>query len=279
MLNPQPFQGLLLVSDMDGTLITPQFQIPKRNLDAIERFKQKGGLFSLATGRSESSAGRYTDRIKPNAPAVVYNGSAIYDYQKKEYIYNAYLPVSCKEMLRAVLNKFPHIGAEVFSGGMIYIINENYWTHRHVDDENLEYVVTDIDNAPQNWYKILFAGENISLRELQEYTQSVLHDGYYFIFSNTMYFEVLPTGVSKGSTLLKLADLLGINHQNTIAIGDYYNDIELISSAGFGCTVECAPDEIKKRAKLVLGRCENGAVADLIEYLEEKYESRSAVGE
>ena len=48
-------QDILLVSDIDGTLIDSQYQIPPRNREAIQRFMKKGGGFSIATGRSWES--------------------------------------------------------------------------------------------------------------------------------------------------------------------------------------------------------------------------------
>ncbi|MDR3645533.1 MAG: HAD hydrolase family protein, partial [Clostridia bacterium] len=91
-----------------------------------------------------------------------------------------------------------------------------------------------------------------------------------------IYFEMLPEGASKGETLLRLAQMLGIKKENTAAVGDYYNDIELVSSAGTGFAPAGAPQEVKAAAGHVVGSCEDGAVADVIEYLERRYMGSNA---
>jgi hydroxymethylpyrimidine pyrophosphatase-like HAD family hydrolase len=87
-----------------------------------------------------------------------------------------------------------------------------------------------------------------------------------------MYYEALPDGVSKGTALLRLADMLNIAHENTVGIGDYFNDLTLVSMAGLGATVFGAPKELVDVAQFVTGPCKDGAVADLIEYLEKSPE-------
>jgi hydroxymethylpyrimidine pyrophosphatase-like HAD family hydrolase len=103
---------------------------------------------------------------------------------------------------------------------------------------------------------------------VDDFLNTVEHEGCDLVFSNTMYYEILPKGISKGTALLKLADMLGIDRRNTVGIGDYYNDLSLVETAGVGATVEGAPKELVGAADYVAGACENGAVADLIEYLE-----------
>ena len=73
-----PLSGVLLVSDMDGTLVTGNFTIPQRNLEAIERFKQKGGTFTIATGRANTSVEKYNSILNLTTPAILYNGCLLY---------------------------------------------------------------------------------------------------------------------------------------------------------------------------------------------------------
>ena len=63
-----------------------------------------------------------------------------------------------------------------------------------------------------------------------------------------------------------------MNIDQTVVVGDYYNDIEMFEAAGFSACVAGAPEEIKQLVDKVLVSCEEGAVAQLIELLEAKYE-------
>jgi Cof subfamily protein (haloacid dehalogenase superfamily) len=266
-----PLSGILLVSDMDGTLVNRKFLIPVRNLEAIERFIEKGGLFTLATGRSTVSAGRYLDILKLNAPAIVMNGAAIYDYANEKYVFGEALPEICIEVVRRVIERFPDIGIEIYIGSDIYILSQNRLTDRHVVNEKFKYTLTDVDHLPPGSQKLLFAGENERLRELEAFIDGIETEGLHFVYTGNYFYEALLDGVSKGTALLRLESILGIKHENTVSIGDYYNDVELLQLAHRGIAVEDAPDEIKDVADLIVGKCDDGAVADVIEIIEKEH--------
>lgn len=263
------FEGILLVSDMDRTLITDDFTVPLRNIEAIDRFISKGGRFTLATGRAASSAEKYLGRVNINAPAILSNGASIYDLKSDRILWNTALPLSAEILLRKIIEQFPDVGAELYIDEQIYIVNPNGWTQRHIVNEGFKYIETNLEGVPHGWQKILFADDNARLREVDEFINSTEHDGCDFVFSNTMYYEALPQGISKGTALKRLASMLGVEQKNTVGIGDYYNDKTLIEMAGIGAAVEGAPKELVDAALFVTGSCSNGAVADLIEYLEE----------
>ncbi len=81
---------------------------------------------------------------------------------------------------------------------------------------------------------------------------------------------MLPAGIDKGVALKKLAERYGLSVNQIYAIGDYYNDIELLQAAGFAAMPQNAPEDLKHLADLVVCSCDDGAVADLIEYIEQK---------
>jgi Cof subfamily protein (haloacid dehalogenase superfamily) len=274
MQSNRPLDGILLISDMDGTLITKDFHLPERNAAAIDRFIKKGGYFSVATGRPEYALMKYLDKVKLNAPAIVYNGAVIYDINTHETVWYSSLPQSIRTILKVIMDKFRDVGVEIYAEGCVYIARPNEWTTNHIVNENLLYKNTDVESTPKQWYKLLFACDNKRLHDVYDFIETLVFEGFYFVFTNIMFLEVLPFGVSKGSTLQKLSDILGITHDNIVAIGDYYNDIEILSIAGLGVAVKGAPEEVLKVAGLTVGCCEGGAVADIIEYLEERHNCR-----
>ena len=71
------FENWLVVSDIDGTLNNKIRRLPKRNYEAIKEFTQRGGNFTLASGRITSSLKRNYNRITPNQPAIVLNGPKV----------------------------------------------------------------------------------------------------------------------------------------------------------------------------------------------------------
>ena len=71
--------NILLIADIDGTLVTDDKQIPEKNKAAIREFTEKGGVFTIATGRGVTLARPVAEELEIGAPAVVFNGAAVYD--------------------------------------------------------------------------------------------------------------------------------------------------------------------------------------------------------
>lgn len=270
-MNELTFSGFLFVSDLDGTLVTEEGTIPDCNISAIEQYIKKGGRFAFATGRSVPGAQRFTSIVKTNAPSIVYNGGGIYDFGKKTLLWSKNLPKSYISIVRAVKKAYPDVGIEVYSGGSVYCLNKNEYTKKHIAFQGIDALDKDAEIFLPESNKVLFCGDNERIKKVAEYLESIEHEGFKYASSAPSYFEVLPEGISKGSAVKVLADLLGIAHNRIVGIGDYYNDLELIRTSAVGGATQGAPEDVRHEADIVVGRCENGAVADFIEYLEDRF--------
>lgn len=260
------FDGCLLVSDIDGTLLHDGV-VPQKNIEAIEWFKSEGGIFTIATGRAISAAKYSYEISRANAPLIALNGSVIYDLKKETFLYRNSLDPRCVDIVFEILEKFPTVGAEFFNGLDIYLIRGNAGTKHHSEYENFQF-----KDLPENftsipWEKVLFAFEDFeTVAMVEEYVKKF--DTDYCRFVNTCvsetarYFELLPANVNKGTAIKEMKRLSGA--AVSFGIGDFYNDLELIRDADYGASVLAAPDEIKQIANYVTCSCEDGAVADFI---------------
>ena len=84
------FDGCLLASDIDGTLLADKYINP-RNIEKIEYFMSEGGYFSLATGRSVGAISMVLDQLKRVSPCIVANGCMIFDYEKDTDLHQEYI--------------------------------------------------------------------------------------------------------------------------------------------------------------------------------------------
>lgn len=263
-----PFSGYMITSDLDGTLITPEFVIPEKNIEAVRGFINGGGKFALATGRSIESARRYAEAIKPNAPCVVLNGVVIYDYRNDKILWDSTLPPEAGECLRLIKERFPKLGMEVFAGNRLYLITSHPQTDKHVLNESLDYIDADLDSVPGRWYKALFAGSAEEINEVEAFCRTLSYEKIRFVKSSPIYYEMLPADCDKGSGIKKLAELLNIEIEKTYGIGDFYNDTEMLEAAGVGVVTGNAPEDLKQRADLVVCNCSEGAIAQLVDYID-----------
>ena len=258
-------KDILVVSDLDNTLLTAEKGIPEYNLEMIKKFQELGGNFTVATGRSIESISRYLNQLELSTPAITYNGGIIYDFKSKLFLMKKTLPESAKKALELIRGKFPDVGTEVMcDNNRLYMIRENAYTHKHIDDEKLSYVCADISSIKNNWIKVLFADRNSRLLELQEFCKTLPFDDIEFVMSNTIYFEMLPKNVTKGTALKELCDIINVDISDTVAIGDYYNDMELLKTAGLSVCVDNAPQDIKNICHAVVPKCTDGGVGHLI---------------
>ena len=135
------FDGVLLASDFDNTLIyteeslrtgAPVPPLPERNREALEYFMAQGGRFAVATGRALAAFLRHAGDVPMNAPGVVCNGAAIYDFGKGEYLETAMLDAAARERGQAVLDRFPGVAVEAYHiGNVIHVVHPNDISRQH----------------------------------------------------------------------------------------------------------------------------------------------------
>ena len=272
-MNDLIFKDIVLFSDIDGTLCTYDKTIPKNNLKAINRFKSLGGRFSICTGRSALSLRKAVDVTILNFPAIIFNGGGIYDYSKDEYIKDSGFTVDVAPFVKEIFERYPDVGLEVNVDNVLYCVKYSERSSRHILTENDSFKLYDMDSLPKGQYKkVLFTGsvEDIDRLSADFLSRNSDDNDYYFLRSEPSLFELLPAGAKKGIAIKEISEMYGIPTENICAIGDYYNDATMLEAAGCACAVGGAPSEITDMAEYVSCKCDEGAVADFINYIENR---------
>ena len=119
------FDGILICSDLDGTLLRNDKSISEENSAAIEYFKREGGYFTFITGRMYFTASSLYEMVKPNAPVGCINGGGIYDFEKGEYLWSITLPPDANELVDAVYQAVPSAGIQMNALDKIYFCRDN----------------------------------------------------------------------------------------------------------------------------------------------------------
>lgn len=271
------FNGCLLACDVDGTL-TDSGYIPENNIRAIDRFVKMGGKVCLATGRSPAALTEITAKITNLAPSVLTNGSIVYDFKSKKVLYSKGICENDKAVVTYIYENMPNVSFEIHSGDTIYVFNDNKESNDHRTYEHFTAAFTCIhDMQSKDWNKVIFLPSNeTELEQLKEYVFNLKCESKFYNSTAVLngirrrYVEMVPSGISKAETLIELAKTFNIKEGGFFAIGDYYNDIEMIKAADVSAVPEEAPEDVKKEADISLCGVKNGAVAEFIEYLEER---------
>lgn len=267
-MNKKPYEDILLVSDMDGTLLNSSSKISPENLSAINKFTANGGSFTVATGRMSNSVKLYIADLPINAPAILYNGSMIYDFESGKAVWRQDLEDDTKSIIQWVYDNYPDVGIQVYSNDSVYILRTNFLTEKHIAREKLRTTDCVIDDIPFPWIKCMIIGENSTLVKIKEYLKD-REISFRSVFSEWNYLEIMHTTTSKGGALNELIRLSGFSKEKVISIGDNLNDVELIQAAGIGIAVENARPELKRKADYCCCSNDEHAIAQVIEWIDQ----------
>lgn len=260
------FDGILICTDLDGTLLRNDKSVSDENKKAIEYFKSEGGIFTFVTGRMPFFVFDIYENVMPNAPFGCINGGGVYDYSNREYVWQSTMPGEVFELVRLIDEKFPNVGIQVNTFSRAHFCKENRTMERFRELTGAPNYVCRYSEVGDPIAKVLFGSESES--EIQEIAKTLKeHPKAYkfdFIRSEKSLYEILPKGIGKGTSLSKLEQHLGIDINKTIAIGDYDNDISMFEVAKLGIAVSNACPAAKEAADYVTVSNEEDAVAKVI---------------
>lgn len=263
---------VVLVTDMDGTLLNSKKEVTPKDRAAIERFMQLGGKFTVATGRTIQSFSAFYDLLDLRFPVIMFNGSIIYDKLSDSVLYSESLPESAREYTMQIMREMPDIGGEVLKTHETFVFSNNEYEKRHIEICKVIPVYSRLEDIKgDDWQKVLFAMAPEKISELMELVSRKKYGGVCFVKSADIFFEMIKDGITKGSALKKYRELDEFKGYTFVAAGDYNNDIEMLIEADLGAAPANAQPEVKAAADIVLkNTCDEGAIAELIDIIIEK---------
>lgn len=262
----------LLVVDIDGTIAGKSNNIRETVKQAIFAAQSRGVQVAVATGRMYRSALRFHQDIGSTLPLISYQGAWIQDPASQKML--RHQPLS-KQTALELLEHFqePHLrsllSVNFYINDQLYVPEITAATRLYAERSGIQPIaITDLRrDIPGEPTKVLALCENpgvldgllSSMRE--RYTPAEL----YLTRSVATFFEATHPLVNKGAAVQYIAeDLLGLQPENVMAIGDNFNDVEMISYAGVGVAMGNAPSEVKAGANWVAPDVEEDGVAAAI---------------
>lgn len=265
------FDNVIIMTDIDGTLLTDDKIILETDMKAIEHFRRGGGIFTLATGRGYSMAKPIAERINLDIPAVIFNGSAVYDFKGDRFLWHSSLPKCADRIVKELIKEFPDIAIEVLCRDKVYVPSMNEIERAHLALENVQPIICGVDDInEESWLKVLIAYPPEKIQNIIDfvYGRPDYLSNAHWVRSEVHYFEMLPMGVNKGSGFKQLIKIMNRADAFTVGVGDYNNDIELIRDAKLGAAVASARREAKEAADIIVCDNNSGAISEVIEYIE-----------
>ena len=278
------FNGVLIASDFDNTLVftesalkglEPMPELLPENREAIEYFMAEGGIFSIATGRALPSFESVRQGLPMNGPTILFNGAAIYDFQKNEYLYTAFLPDTVRPHITQVLDAWPEAAVELYhDDNAIFAVHANELTEAHLHLTHEATTMLDsVDQAPSPISKALFEIVPEKLDALHRYVSAQPWAAQYEIVpSSAFLLELTAKGACKGDMVRHMARMLHIAPQDLYCVGDHANDIGMLRASAIPFAPENAIESVRQVPGVhILPDARKGTIAALIRELDQRY--------
>ena len=259
--------------DIDGTILSSDHNVPRINKTMIHKAIDEGHTVVINTGRPVKGAFDVIEKLefyKPGCYLLSYNGSILYDCHKKEIV-----KMNCldADMVIKVLK------AAIEAGIHCHTYDEEQILMPLGNDAELDFYrkitrLPYLQNVPfddfskYNLQKVMLidVDDHEKLERFKAEHEEEFSEYFQCFFSDPRYLEFVKKGVNKGTAIFEFCKEFGINVEDTIAVGDEENDIDMIKAAHIGVAMRNAKDSVKKVADVITQKDNNqGGVAEIIE--------------
>ena len=274
-MTPAPeFPIRLIALDIDGTIIGDDHAVAERTIKAVRAAMDRDVAVSLVTGRMVSSAMRFAQELGLSGPIVGYQGGLIRAMPLPEsrrlgkLLLHTPLPVAAARGILAwtrARGLDPHVNhLERFILRADDPKADDYSAFMGARAELVPDLLESIDHPVT---KILAVGEPPVPVEVAPLARAEFRGLADVTISHPRFLEFVAPGVSKGRAIRWLARRLRIPLGATLAVGDQWNDLEMITEVGHGTAMPSAPIEVRRAARYVALPLEDDGAARMIEDL------------
>jgi Cof subfamily protein (haloacid dehalogenase superfamily) len=258
----------LVVSDVDGTLLTKDKTLTDDARGAVRRLHEAGIGFTITSSRPTIGMRFLIEPLQITLPVGTFNGSCIVDPQLKP-IEQHLIPAPAAQRALEVLNEY---------GTDIWLFTSDLWLTRNGDGEYVPNekrairadpnIVADFTPYLASACKIVGASADAALLQRCEIAmQQALGAQATAVRSQSYYLDVTPPGCNKGTFVRTMAGRLGIPLDAVATIGDMQNDLAMFRTSGVSFAMGNATDDVKKVATHVTASNEDEGFATAIEMI------------
>lgn len=265
----------LIAVDIDGTLLNPQFQISSGDLAALRHAHEEGVEVVVVTGRRHTFALPIVQQLGFDLWVISSNG-AVTRSLSGETFHRDFLPAAtCRKLCRAMQEfrgqtvltyDIPGKGAIVLEDLRDLTSSIQRWLEKNM--EYIDFVIPIEKSLTKDPVQAMFCG---TIPHMQQALAAIDASGLRedvtvlrteYPVRDLSIVDVLNQGCSKGHALERWAKYRGMIREQVMAIGDNYNDIEMLAFAGLPVIMGNASEELRGRGwEVTLTNAENGVAA------------------
>lgn len=256
----------LIAMDMDDTLLNSRIEISPKVKETIYEVRKKGILVTIATGRMFTSTLPYARQLEIDLPLITYNGAYIKNSLTGEELLHQKVPFDlARDILITAYENNMHIN--VYINDKLYVEKKSreadeYYSISGVPYQEVGNLVNFMQEAPTKLLITEYDEERLNNLKLK--LEAKYQGKVYLTTSKPFFLEFINPLANKANALDFLAKRHGIKREEIMAIGDSYNDLEMIEYAGLGVVMGNAKPEIKAKADYVTCGNDEDGVAEAI---------------
>jgi Cof subfamily protein (haloacid dehalogenase superfamily) len=258
----------LVVSDVDGTLLTKDKTLTEGAIEAVQKLGKAGIGFTITSSRPTIGVRFLIEPLHIALPIGAFNGSCIVDPGLKP-IEQHLIPETAVRRTLEVLTEF---------GTEIWLFTSDRWLARDANGRYVPHekrairadptIVADFTPYLASACKIVGAGSDPELMQRCETAmQEALGAQATAVRSQSYYLDITPPGVNKGTFVQTIARRLGISTDAIATIGDMQNDLAMFRTSGTSFAMGNATDDVKKVATHVTASNEDEGFAKAMEVI------------
>jgi Cof subfamily protein (haloacid dehalogenase superfamily) len=242
----------LVVTDCDGTLVTPDKQLTPAAITAVKKLRDAGIGFTVTSSRPPVGMRMLVKPLGLTLPLGPFNGSSMVTPDFTPITQHVIPPDACKHAL-AVLAEFK-VDAWVFTNDVWAVMRDDgkYVPHEQNTIDHEPLIVNDFAPYFERACKIVgVSGDEANLKRCEAAMQKALGDSALAVRSQSYYLDITPPGQDKGSFVKAMAQREGISTDEIAVLGDMQNDLAMFKRAGISIAMGNATDDIKAQASHV----------------------------
>ncbi len=265
----------MIFSDIDGTLLNNENQIPKETIEELQRLDKKGIPFVLVSARMPEGMRPIRKELGIHGPMVCYSGGLVLGADDEE-IYSCMLDMdqAC-EIRNLVKKEFPQVSCGTY-GGEHWVVDDaaDPWV---IQEQNITHLVPETGDIREIFgeaggiHKFLFMGEPDIIVDTEKRLKE-LYPILSIARSKPVYLEVMNGKVCKSAGVKIVCEKYGVLPKQSLAFGDGQNDLDMLNAVGAGYAMKNAPEEVKAAAPFVtpVDNEQQGLLAVLRKYFDEE---------
>ncbi|BAF60916.1 predicted hydrolase [Pelotomaculum thermopropionicum SI] len=256
----------LVAVDMDDTLLSRDLKLTGRVREAVAAVRAAGVYFTISTGRMYRSALPFARELGLNIPLITYQGALVKNSHTGELVLYRPLPLArAREIIARIHELGYHLNGYLDDRLLVERDTPEGRRYAAMSGVEAEIVGDLLEYLDRDPIKVLTIAEEPLLDRLSAELTPLYRGKVHIVKSKPHFLEFSHPQATKGDALAYLAGCFGVKREEVMAVGDSYNDLEMLEYAGLGVAVANAREDVKKKAGYVTSAAYGDGVVEALE--------------